>query len=318
MRVLVTGAGGFIGAHLVTALKAQGHWVRGADLKHPEFGDSDADEFLVLDLRDEWSARMATHEVDEVFALAADMGGMGYITYHDADILTSNLKISVNTIEAAWVNNVRKVTYSSSACIYPVYRQDMTDMPPLAEDMAYPAEPEAGYGWEKLVTERLLRAYQEDGRLDTRIARLHNVYGPLGTWDGERAKAPAALCRKAAQAPDGGEIDVWGDGKATRSFCYITDCIDGLLRLARSDWHEPLNIGSDRLVTVDQLAGLAIAASGKDLGIRHVAGPQGVRGRNSDNTLCRKVLGWEPQVSLEAGMKRTYEWIASQAAKIPA
>ena len=313
MRVLVTGAGGFIGAHLVTALKAQGHWVRGADLKHPEFGDSDADEFLILDLRDEWSARMATHEVDEVFALAADMGGMGYITYHDADILTSNLKISVNTIEAAWVNNVRKVTYSSSACIYPVYRQDMTDMPPLAEDMAYPAEPEAGYGWEKLVTERLLRAYQEDGRLDTRIARLHNVYGPLGTWDGERAKAPAALCRKAAQAPDGGEIDVWGDGKATRSFCYITDCIDGLLRLARSDWHEPLNIGSD----LARHGGPACGAGDRRVrqGSRHppCRRTAGRPGRNSDNTLCRKVLGWEPQVSLEAGMKRTYEWIASQA-----
>jgi GDP-D-mannose 3',5'-epimerase len=315
-RILVTGAGGFIGHHLVTALKERGHWVRGADLKHPEFAESDADEFLILDLRDEWSARMATAGVDEVFALAADMGGMGYITYHDADILTSNLKISVNTVESAWINGVARLTYTSSACIYPQYRQNLTSLPPLAEDMAYPAEPEAGYGWEKLTTEKLLQAYQADGRLDARIARLHNVYGPLGAWASERAKAPAALCRKAAEADT--EIEVWGDGQATRSFCYITDCITGLLRLADSDWTEPLNIGSSHLVTVDELARLAIRASGKTLAIRHVEGPQGVRGRNSDNTLCRKTLDWEPQVTLADGMARTYEWVAAQVAKIPA
>ena len=317
-RVLVTGAGGFIGYHLTAALKAQGHWVRGVDLKTPEFGEPAADEFWIRDLRASIQCGPAMSDIDTVFALAADMGGMGYISYHDADILTSNLLISVNTARAAWEHGVTKLIDASSACVYPEYRQDVTDSKPLAEDDAYPAQPQDGYGWEKLVTERLLTAYHDEGRLDVRIARMHNIYGPQGTWRGERAKAPAALCRKAAEAADGTDIEVWGDGKATRSFCYITDCIDGLLRLAESDWHEPLNIGSDRLITVDGLARLAIAASGKNLGIRHVAGPQGVRGRNSDNTLCRKVLGWEPQVTLEEGMARTYEWVASQVAMVAA
>jgi GDP-D-mannose 3',5'-epimerase len=259
-----------------------------------------------------WCAR--SRSIGTVFALAADMGGMGYLTFNEADVLTSNLLISVNTVQAAAANGVRKVIFTSSACVYPEYRQETPYIQPLSEDMAYPAAPDLAYGWEKLVTERLLLAYHAEGRLDARIARLHNIFGPMGTWQGGREKAPAALCRKAAEAPDGGEIDVWGDGQATRSFCYITDCVEGLLRLADSDCYGPLNIGSDQLVTVDGLARLAIAASGKDLGIRHEAGPQGVRGRNSDNTRCKAVLGWVPQVSLEDGIGRTYEWVAAQVA----
>lgn len=310
MKALVTGAAGFIGHHLAAALAAQGHEVRGADLAWPRYGLQAS--FARCDLRDPQAAEDAVAGCDAVFALAADMGGMGYISSHDAAILTSNLLISANTARAAWLAGAGLYVFTSSACVYPEYRQDATDAPALAEDMAYPAQPQDGYGWEKLTTERLLAAYHAEGRLDVRVARLHNVYGPEGAWDGGREKAPAALCRKAALAEDGGSIEVWGDGQQTRSFCYITDCIDGLLRLAGSEFSQPLNIGSDSLVTIDQLACHAIVASGKNLSLSHVPGPQGVRGRNADLTLCRKVLGWEPQVSLTDGMTRTYEWIAGQ------
>jgi GDP-D-mannose 3', 5'-epimerase len=316
-RVLVTGSSGFIGHHLVAALKAQGHWVRGADKVTNPYGDA-TDDFILADLTTPLGCYIACRGIDIAFALAADMGGMGYISCHDADILTRNQLISVNTAQAAWQAGVSRYVFTSSACVYPEFLQEDPDPTPLAEDFAYPAQPQDGYGWEKLITERLLAAYHDEGRLDVRIARLHNVYGPEGTWDGGREKAPAALCRKAAQAPDGGGIEVWGDGQQTRSFCYISDCIDGLLRLAESDYPEPLNIGSDRLVTIDELAEMAVAASGKKLGITHVAGPQGVRGRNADLTLCRKVLGWEPRVALEDGMARTYEWVAAQVAKAAA
>ena len=317
MRVLVTGSGGFIGGHLVKALLDRGDEVRAVDVK-PLAGWQQVHEGA--ENRGDWDLRSAAltasapRDCDLVFALAADMGGMGYLTFHEADVMTWNTLISVNTIQAAVRASVPRLLYASSACVYPEYRQDTPYVVPLSEDMAIPAAPDLAYGWEKLGTERLLAAYQAEGRLETRVARLHNIFGPDGTYDGGREKAPAALCRKAALAPDGGEIEVWGDGEQTRSFCYITDCAEGLLKLAESDYSGPLNIGSDRLVTIDQLARMAVRASGKKLGIRHVEGPQGVRGRNSDNTLCRKVLGWEPQVTLEDGMTRTYEWITSQLA----
>ena len=316
MRALVTGAGGFIGGHLVRALLERGEEVCATDVKPDGEWHQVHDRAGCLpgfDLTDPAAARFVTRGAGVVFALAADMGGMGYLTFHEADVLTSNLLISVNTVKAACEAGAAKVVYASSACVYPEHRQESPDVEPLAEDMAWPAAPDLAYGWEKLTTERLLTACKAEGRLDVRIARLHNIYGPDGTWDGGREKAPAALCRKAAVAADGGVIEVWGDGQQTRSFCYADDCVEGLLRLADSDFTGPLNIGSDRLVTVDDLAGMAIKASGKTLRITHVEGPQGVRGRNSDNTLCRKVLGWEPQVSLEDGMARTYRWIAEQA-----
>jgi GDP-D-mannose 3', 5'-epimerase len=311
MRAVVTGAGGFIGGHLVKALLGHGNEVTAVDIKpvahwHQRHQGAAS---MVADLRIAPAAYAAIRGHDMVFALAADMGGMGYIGNNGARILSSNLLISVNTINAA---AGARVVYSSSACVYPEYRQEVTDPPPLSEDMAYPAQPDLEYGWEKLTTERLLQASQAEDLLEARIARFHNIYGPDGEWDGGREKAPAALCRKAAQAPDGGDIEVWGDGQQTRSFCYVSDCIDGLLRLADSDYSDPVNIGSDVMVTVDQLAAVAIAASGKELTVRHVPGIQGVRGRNADLTLCRKVLGWEPQVSLTDGMQRTYDWIAGQ------
>jgi GDP-D-mannose 3', 5'-epimerase len=309
---VVTGAGGFIGGHLVKALLERGEHVRAVDMKpleqweqlHPGAGN------LSGDLRDSsWAnAVIPCHET--VWSLAADMGGMGYIGNNEAGILASNLLISVNTISAA--DSGATVVYSSSACVYPEYRQNTTITVPLSEDMAYPAAPDLEYGWEKLTTERLLQACHAEGLLDVRIARFHNIYGPLGEWRGGREKAPAAMCRKAAEAPDGGEIEVWGDGQQTRSFCHVSDCVAGLLRLAGCDYSDPVNIGSDRLVTVDELAGIAIGCSGKELTIRHVPGTQGVRGRNADLTLCRKVLDWEPQVGLEEGMQDTYDWIAAQ------
>jgi GDP-D-mannose 3', 5'-epimerase len=311
-RVACLGGGGFIGHHLISALKAEGYWVRGVDLHLPEFEKTEADEFSVLDLRSYGNAIAATQYVDEVYALAADMGGMGYISSHNADILTSNLAISLNTVRASWENRVSKLFYSSSACVYPDYRQRETDSDALAEHEAYPADPQDGYGWEKLTTEKLLDAYRREGRLDVRVGRYHNIFGPLGTWRGGREKAPAALCRKVADAADGGSIEVWNDGLQTRSFCYADDCVEGTLRLMRSSYHDPLNLGSDRLITINGLADLIIKISGKTLSVTHGTGPQGVRGRNSDNALCRQVLGWEPSVSLETGLKVTYEWVKRQ------
>ena len=313
-KVLVTGAGGFIGHYLVAFLKREGYWVRGVDLKHPEFAPTAADEFLILDLRRWQSCLDATAGVDEVYALAADMGGMGFISNHHAEILHNNLLISTHTLEAARQNGVSRYLYTSSACIYPEYRQTTTDVTPLREEDAYPAEPQDAYGWEKLVTERLCMHYQQEYGIETRTVRFHNIFGPLGTWEGGREKAPAAMCRKVAQAKLGGDpaIEIWGDGEQTRSFCYIDDCIEGIYRLVRSDYSEPLNLGQDRLISINELADMVAAAAGRQIVKKHVPGPQGVRGRNSDNTRLREVLGWEPRISLEEGIARTYEWIEAQ------
>lgn len=314
LKILVTGAGGFIGHHLVTRLKEQGHWVRGVDLKHPEYKDSDADEFEVLDLRRWDSCLQATRGVNQVYALAADMGGMGFISAHHAEILHNNSLINIHTLEAARVNNVERYLYTSSACIYPEFKQMDTDVVPLKEEDAYPAQPQDAYGWEKLVSERLCQHYREDYGLETRVVRFHNIFGPLGTWDGGREKAPAALCRKIANAKLTGsnEIEIWGDGEQTRSFCYIDDCVTGINKLMQSDHVEPLNLGQDRLVTINELSDLIADVANVKVTRRHISGPQGVRGRNSDNTKLREVLGWEPQVSLEEGLAHTYAWIEKQ------
>jgi GDP-D-mannose 3',5'-epimerase len=313
-KVLVTGAGGFIGHHLVTRLKAEGYWVRGVDLVYPEFTPVDADEFEILDLRRWDNCLQATRGVDEVYALAADMGGMGFISCHHAQILHNNLLINLHTLEAARLNSVRRYFFSSSACVYPEYRQMETAVTPLKEEDVYPAQPQDAYGWEKLIVERLCTHYAEDYGLRLRMARFHNVFGPFGTWDGGREKAPAALCRKIAVARLTGnpEIEIWGDGKQTRSFCYIDDLLAGISKLVHSDYCEPLNIGQDRMVTVDELADMIAAAAEIEIVKKHIPGPQGVRGRNSDNTRVRQVLGWEPQVSLEDGLARTYRWIEDQ------
>jgi nucleoside-diphosphate-sugar epimerase len=317
VKVLVTGAGGFIGSHLVTFLKNRGYWVRGADLKYPEFGETDADEFEILDLRRWESCLKATKGIDEVYALAADMGGMGFISCHHAEILHNNSLINIHTLDAARENGVKRYLYTSSACIYPEHLQEDANVTPLKEDDAYPAMPQDAYGWEKLVTERLCTHYREDYGIETRIVRFHNIFGEKGTWEGGREKAPAAMCRKVAVAKLTGnpEIEIWGDGEQTRSFCYISDCVEGIYRLIRSDYHEPLNLGQDRMVTINQLADIVAEAAGTSITKKHIDGPQGVRGRNSDNTQLRKVLGWEPKVSLEEGLATTYRWIEGEVAR---
>jgi len=316
-RVAVTGAGGFIGSHLVTYLKEKGYWVRGIDLKYPEFGTSDADEFEILDLRRWEDCLRATHEVSEVFALAADMGGMGFISNHHAEILYNNSLINLHTLEAARENGVTRYLYTSSACIYPEHLQEDTQVTPLKEDDAYPAYPQDAYGWEKLISERLCMHYREDYKVDTRIVRFHNIFGEKGTWRGGREKAPAALCRKIATAklPSDTEIDIWGDGEQTRSFCYIDDCVEGIYRLMRSDFHDPINLGQDRMVSINELADMIADIAGYPVAKKHIDGPQGVRGRNSDNTKLREVLGWEPAISLEDGLRKTYAWIEKEVAR---
>lgn len=316
VRVLVTGAGGFIGHHLVGFLKEHRYWVRGVDLKDPEYAPTAADEFLRVDLRRWENCLQATRGIDEVYALAADMGGMGFISHHHAQILHNNLLISTHTLDAARDNGVRRYLYTSSACVYPEYRQLDTNVEPLREDHAYPAAPQDAYGWEKLITERLCEHYRQDYGIETRTVRFHNIFGPLGTWDGGREKAPAALCRKVAVAKLTGnsEIEIWGDGEQTRSFCYIDDCVEGIFRLMRSDYHEPLNLGQDRLISINELADLVANVAGISIVKKHVTGPQGVRGRNSDNSRLRQVLGWEPQISLEEGLARTYPWIEQNVA----
>jgi len=316
-RVAVTGAGGFIGSHLVTYLKEKGYWVRGIDLKYPEFSTSDADEFEILDLRRWEDCLRATREVSEVFALAADMGGMGFISNHHAEILYNNSLINLHTLEAARENGVTRYLYTSSACIYPEHLQEDTQVTPLKEDDAYPAYPQDAYGWEKLISERLCMHYREDYKVDTRIVRFHNIFGEKGTWRGGREKAPAALCRKIATAKLQGdtEIDIWGDGEQTRSFCYIDDCVEGIYRLMRSDFHDPINLGQDRMVSINELADMIADIAGYPVAKKHIDGPQGVRGRNSDNTKLREVLGWEPAISLEDGLRKTYAWIEKEVAR---
>lgn len=313
-RVLVTGAGGFIGHYLVRHLHARNHVVRGADLKSPEFAPSSADEFVHCDLRDPSACALAVEGVEEVYHLAANMGGMGFIEFNKAEIAHDNVLIDANMLEASRRAGVRRFFYASSACVYPPFRLARPDAPPLREEDAYPADPVDGYGWEKLYAERLCRHYREDFGLETRVARFHSMYGPLGTYDGGREKAPAAICRKVALAEDGNSIDLWGDGEQTRTYCYIDDCIEGIDRLMRSGHAEPINLGSDRLVTINALARLTARLAGKRLMLRHVEGPLGVRGRGSDNTRMRAVLGWAPAVPLAAGMRRTYEWIAAEVA----
>jgi nucleoside-diphosphate-sugar epimerase len=312
-HILVTGAGGFIGHHLVKRLKNDGFWVRGVDLKHPEYEASAADEFQVLDLREYENCCEATNGIDEVYNLAADMGGIGYITAFLAEIARNNVLINAHMLEASRRNGVERYLFSSSACVYAQSKQKSADVIPLKEEDAYPAEPEPGYGWEKLFSEELCHYFRKDHGLKTRIVRFHNVYGPLGTYDGGKEKAPAAVSRKVAYAKDGGEIEVWGDGLQTRSFMYVDDCVEGLIRLMRSDYCEALNLGTDELISVDGLVELISKIAGKTLRIRHdLTKPQGVRGRNSDNRRLREVLGWEPRISLEEGLKITYPWIESQ------
>jgi nucleoside-diphosphate-sugar epimerase len=316
--VVVTGAGGFIGHHLVDRLKADGFRVRGVDLKHPEYGKTAADEFEILDLRRWDNCLEALREADYVFALAANMGGIGFIETHKAEIVRDSSLINLHSIEAARVHGVKRFLFTSSACIYPGYKQDTTDVTPLKESDAYPADAEDGYGWEKLYMERQCRHYREDFGLDTRVVRFHNIYGPLGTYDGGREKSPAAISRKVALAVSGDSIEVWGDGKQTRSYCYIDDCVEGLVRLMHSDFHEPLNLGMDRLVSINELVDIVAKIAGKRIGKRHdLTKPVGVRGRNSDNSLLRKVLKWEPGVDLEEGLAKTYAWIHEQVKGVP-
>lgn len=316
-RILVCGAGGFIGGHLVEKLKADGCWVRGVDLVENEFIDSTADEFILGDLRDPHLCDELTHGIDEVYQLAADMGGAGYIFTgeRDADIMHNSGAINLNIARYSAANKVHKVFYSSSACIYPIFNQLEPDNPDCSEDSAYPAMPDSEYGWEKLFSERLYLSYARNYDLKVRIARFHNIFGPEGAWNNGKEKAPAALCRKVAQANDGDSIEIWGDGKQTRSFLYIDECLEGVQRLMESDHEGPFNIGSDEMISINNLAKMIIKISGKDLSIKNIDGPLGVRGRNSDNRLIFEKLQWRPSLPLQKGIEKTYKWIEQEAQK---
>jgi len=310
MKVVVTGAGGFIGSHLCRYLKNKGYWVRAVDIKWDNYITGYADDFVTADLRNAELSSKVTEGMDRVYNLAANMGGIGYITSVKAEVMRDNVLINVNMLEAARKHKVNKYFFSSSACIYPTYKQESPEVVPLKEEHAYPADPDNEYGWEKLFTERLCMDYAEDFGLEIRVARFHNIYGPEGTYKGGREKAPAALCRKIAEASNSDTLTIWGDGKQTRSFCYIDDCIKGIQALMESDYAEPLNIGSDRLVTINELADMIIKISGKEITKVHdLTKPQGVRGRNADLSLVTKVVGWKPVVPLEEGLEQTYKWI---------
>jgi nucleoside-diphosphate-sugar epimerase len=315
-RVLVTGAAGFIGHHLTKYLTDRGYWVRGVDIKQPEYEPTAANEFELLDLSKAENCIQATRGIDQVYGLAAQMGGIGFIETNKAVIVRDNTLINLQSIEASRINGVKRYLYTSSACIYPGYLQNDADVTPLKEEHAYPADAEDGYGWEKLYMERVCRHYTEDFGLDTRVVRFHNIFGPLGTYDGGREKSPAAVCRKIALANDGDDIEVWGDGEQTRSYCYIDDCVEGIYRLMKSDHREPINLGQDRMISINELVDIVAGIAGKNIGKRYdLTKPQGVRGRNSDNTRLREVLQWEPRIALEEGLGRTYHWITGELKK---
>lgn len=318
-KALVCGAGGFIGSHLVKRLKKENFWVKGVDLKYPEYSKSKADEFILGDLRNpNFCRRILNVPFAEVYQLAADMGGAGYIFtgHHDADVMHNSALININIISYGQKAKINKIFFSSSACIYPLYNQLDPDNPKCSEDSAYPADPDSEYGWEKIFSERLYLAYMRNYGTNVKIARFHNIFGPEGSWTGGREKAPAAICRKVSQAKDGGEIEVWGDGKQTRSFLYIDLCLDGIRKLMdANDFHGPVNIGSEEMVTINQMVDMVIDISGKKLKRKHIQGPQGVRGRNSDNWLLKKKLGWEPKMKLKDGLRTTYKWIEEQVEK---
>ena len=319
MRICVTGAGGFLGHHLVARLKEGGHWVRGVDIKRPQWSESEADDFQLADLRDFGNARAACYGMDQVYALAATMGGMGFISHAHAEIIRDNTAINMNAIEAARQVGVGRYLFASSACVYPKYLQTERNHHALQEGDVYPAQPQEMYGWEKLHAEHVCQAYREAGWLDTRVVRFHNVYGPAGSWNDGKEKAPAAMCRKVAEAAlkdEGGrQIEIWGDGQQVRSYMWVGDCLTGLLKLMESDYPHPLNLGRDRCVTVDKLADIVAGIAGFEVEKVHIAGPEGVRWRNSDNRKCQDVLGWTPTTPLESGLVPTYHWIEEQAWK---
>lgn len=317
-QALVCGAGGFIASHLVKRLKREGFWVRGVDLKYPEFSETEADDFVVGDLREQdVCAAVVDRKFDEVYQLAADMGGAGYIFTgeHDADVMHNSATINLNMVDACRKRNVKRMFYSLSACMYPAYNQEDPDNPNCAENSAYPAAPDSEYGWEKLFSERLYLAFNRNHGMQNRVARYHNIFGPEGTWEGGKEKAPAAICRKVAEAKNGGTIEMWGDGLQTRSFLYIDECLEGSIRLARSEHEGPFNVGSEEMVTINQLAAMVMDIAGKKLEIEHILGPLGVRGRNSDNRLIKSTLGWAPSAPLTAGLEKTYAWIETQVAR---